>query len=155
MTMHPSNSPSEPLAEELRTTLTTLHDAIGGICADCINKNPLKRLLKTQDRVYWKRHGIVVSNRSLRDYRGASLTVEAMHGAAVVRLLEAIEPALEKWGTQPKPYYFQRLGQLINGGLNEWTCEECLQTLLGGLKTLLQETSDEQAEPDSNPFHET
>ena len=155
MMMYSSNSTPEPLSEELRTTLDTLRNAIGGICADCISKNPLKRLLKTQDRVYWKRHGIVVSNRSLKDYRGASLTVEAMHAAAAVRLLEAIEPVVAHWGTKPEPYYFQRLGQMINDGPNDWTCEECLQTLLDGLKTLLQEAPDEQAEPESNPFHET
>ena len=154
--MNNTSSTPEDLANELQAVLANLCTRIGGICADCVSKNLLKRLLKTQDRVYWKRHGVVVSNRSLKDYRGASVTVETKHAAAVVHLLEAIEPVVAQWGSQPEPYYFQRLGQMINEGPAEWTCEECLQALMEGLSTLLQEPAEsaEVTEPSSNPFHD-
>jgi hypothetical protein len=74
----------------------------------------LTRGLKRSTSVYWKNHGVVVSNASLAKYRGASLPVETPMADLVVMALEEIHREVEPCSRALKRYLFGRLAQALN-----------------------------------------
>ena len=126
------------------SSLTPLLDKLPAICAAASDKNLLRKLLRTQQAAYWKGHGLVVSNRSLADYRGASLTLETQHAKALIQLLEQLEPLIEQYvadhpSAQSPVYFYQRIGQAVNELPKDSACMPCLETVVTTLNRLLKE----------------
>lgn len=97
----------------------------------------LARVVKRTPAVYYKQYGIVVSDASLANYRGSSLTVETPVAELIVATLREIAAEVENCSRPFKRYLFGRLAQALNDE-KPHTPEAIVLCLAGATKVALQ-----------------
>jgi len=123
------------LAIQVRLTRLSLRTSgSGGVMAQWIN------LVRRTPSVRWKKHGVVVSNTSLANYRGASLPVETPIAEQVIMALDDIEREIEHCSRAFKRYLFGRLAQALNE--HKPHTPETLVTCLVSAASLALQASD-------------
>ncbi len=99
------------------------------------------RLVNSEEPVMWKRHGIVVSNRPIKRYRGSSLPVTTPHALSLIAMLEWMESELLPDAPHPMAFYFGRLGQTVNDAPKDIAVMDLLQAVRRRLQALLLKAS--------------
>ena len=79
--------------------------------------------------IRWKKHTVVVSNSSLRGYRGSSLPVSTPHAAALVAFFEYLDQNVFSRCPRAPAYYVSRLAQRVNDLSDEYTAIEMLEAV--------------------------
>ena len=85
--------------------------------------------LSKPPEIRWKKHSVVVSNRSLRGYRGSSLPVSTPHAAALVAFFEYLDQNIFAQCPRDPAYYVSRLAQRVNDLTDEYMAVEMLEAV--------------------------
>jgi hypothetical protein len=93
--------------------------------------------LSKSPEVRWKKHTVVVSNRSLRGYRGSSLPVSTPHAEALVAFFEHLDQNVLPRCPRAPAYYVSRLAQRVNDFPDEYTAVEMLEAVRLRMQELL------------------